>query len=191
MSEVNKVTKNEVFSRYAVAVPNKAFKASASGINTKYVEPKLQGIERRGKTYSHTWLVNVDVIPSDYAGALVKLFASNPDGLEWRQLNGYNLVIKMRVNRGDAEPELPLRGEQIKMVISKIVTKDGITLTHDKNVLLKGKPHYEVKSYQLLESVEALSMSDYVDSPRQELPMQDAVETAPVKTSVNTEQAPF
>lgn len=191
MTEVRKVQKSEIANRFSILQPSKSAMVSASGINTRIEEKQLQGVtNRKGLTYSHTWLINVDAIPMEYMPCVLALFKENPDGVEYKQLNGFNLVIKARVNFGEDEPSLPMRGEEVKVLCDYIVSKEGEVLTHEKNIWLKDKPLYTVRDYRLQETSKSQTIAEIIAQmeERSQLPVDKTTEPAP--TTKTTEPAP-
>ena len=194
MAEVRKVTRKEIADKYTLLDSGVAEYCQASGINTEIVEKQLVGVaNRKGLLYSHTYLVNVDAIPSEYMMSIVQLFKDNPEGVEYKQLNGFNLVIKMRVNHGEEEPELPMRGEKVKVSASTIVDKEGVTLTHDKHPYLKGLPLYTVRDYRIATSTKARSLSDAFAQmeERSELPIAKTTADTTQSANVKSTDIPF
>ena len=183
-NEIRTLNPSAVFSRFKPAQAGVVCVAKASGINNRIEEKALLSNPK----YSHTWLMNLDAVPMDYAKALKGLVAAYPNGIPYDKLNGFNVVIKVRVDVGEPDPQLLMRGEEVKFVMSSLVSKEGEILTHNTNQFLAGLPLYEVRkgSYEPLAPKE-LSWDSEPTTPRDTLPTTKSETPTPTKAKASIE----
>ena len=146
--------------RYAPVSTNTPAVVKASGVNTMFIEPELA---KASRTYSHTWLINIDAITYDYAEVVIGLIEA---GCEWPALNGATLVIRHRVNHGMPDPVLPFRGQEVNISGPVAMYNKGVAMTGRATTKtgavnpFAGLPKYDIASYTLVEPKKALSFAE-------------------------------
>jgi len=118
---------------------------AATGQNTRYVNPKLA---LASDTYSHSYLVNFRAVEARKAQDVLTAFAG-ADSVPFSAVNKLLYCHEVIVNKGQAEPNLPAKGEEVTVVLSHAM-RDGSPYLD-----LNGKRVLNVTSMQVAAAVRA------------------------------------
>lgn len=124
------ITKEQFGRDYkAIERPGKQKDILATGQNNTYYNEKLA---EANENYSHSYLINLKAVEASKVQAVLDLFDGR-DEVDLAEISKLTMVYALHVNKGQKEPNLPIRNEKVEIVTEFAVNKETGEFVHYKD----------------------------------------------------------